>query len=304
MTGTYDQTTNTLFWGTANPAPNYDIERRPGDNLYTSGVVALDPDNGALKSFFQEVPHDSWDFDGAVGEFVLLDRGGQHYVVHPNKGGYIYVYNRDIGEGPLKVENVWHLGETSNFISGVDPHTGQLQGRQDITIGKHDNVCPASDGAISWNSGAYSPDTGLYYKIGQEWCQNMKSQRVPPAGHKEAYGHINATDPITGKKVWEVTYRYPPMASLLATKGDLLFVPGADGMLDALNAKTGGKLWSHNDGIGHDGGIIGYMANGKQHIAVTTGWGTFVSQNLAKLYGEPFKSMPMNAGTLNVYALP
>jgi alcohol dehydrogenase (cytochrome c) len=89
MTGTYDQTTNTLYWGTANPAPDYDLARRPGDNLYTSGVIALDPDSGALKSFFQEVPHDSWDFDGAVGEFVMLDRGGQRYVVHPNKGGDI-----------------------------------------------------------------------------------------------------------------------------------------------------------------------------------------------------------------------
>ena len=323
MTGTYDANTDTIFWGTANPAPDYDLAKRPGDNLYTSGVVALDPDTGKLKSFFQEVPHDSWDFDGAVGEFVMLDRNGQHYAVHPNKGGYVYVYNRDIGEGSLKIENVWHLGETSNFVKGVDPHTGQLIGRQDITIGKHDNVCPAVDGAISWNTGSYSPDTGLYYKIGQEWCQDMEAQSLPkpadysgqmymsatyhpvPAhGHSNAYGHIDAVDPITGKKTWEVIYKYPPMASLLATKGGLLFVPGADGMLEALDAKTGEKLWSHNDGIGHDGGIISYTANDKQYIAVTTGWGTYVSQNLATLFGEPFKSMPMDGGTLNVYAIP
>ena len=323
MTGTYDASTDTVFWGTANPAPDYDLAKRPGDNLYTSGVVALDPGTGVLKSFFQEVPHDSWDFDGAVGEFVMIDRGGQHYAVHPNKGGYVYVYNRDIGEPPLKIENVWHLGETSNFVSGVDPHTGQLQGRHDVTIGKNDNVCPAVDGAISWNSGSYNPDTGLYYKIGQEWCQNMVAQSlpkpadysgqlymsatytsIPPPGHDAAYGHIDAVDPVTGKKAWEVVYKYPPMASLLSTKGDLVFVPGADGMLDALNAKTGEKLWSHNDGTGHDGGIISYAVNGKQYIAVTTGWGTYVSQNLATLFGEPFKSMPLDGGTLNVYALP
>ena len=111
-------------------------------------------------------------------------------------------------------------------------------------------------------------------------------------------------DPVTGKKAWEVVYKYPPMASLLSTKGDLVFVPGADGMLDALDAKTGEKLWSHNDGTGHDGGIISYAVNGKQYIAVTTGWGTYVSQNLATLFGEPFKSMPLDGGTLNVYALP
>ena len=323
MTGTYDADTDTVYWGTANPAPDYDLAKRPGDNLYTSGVVALDPNSGVLKSFFQEVPHDSWDFDGSVGEFVMIDRGGQHYAVHPNKGGYVYVYNRDIGEPPLKIENVWHLGETSNFISGVYPHTGQLQDRHDVKIGKNDNVCPAVDGAISWNSGSYNPDTGLYYKVGQEWCQNMVAQSlpkaadysgqmymsatydsIPPPGHDAAYGHVNAVDPVTGKKTWEVIYKYPPMASLLTTKGGLVFVPGADGILDALDAKTGEKLWSHNDGTGHDGGIISYAVNGKQYIAVTTGWGTYVSQNLAALFGEPFKSMPKDGGTLNVYALP
>ena len=322
MTGAYDPNTNTIFWGTANPAPDYDIDMRPGDNLYTSGVVALDPDSGKLKSFFQEVPHDSWDFDGAVGEFIMLDRNGQHVAVHPNKGGYVYVYNRDVSEPPLKIENVWHLGETSNFIDGVDPHTGKLVGRHDVTIGKHDNVCPAVDGAISWNTGAYSPDTGLYYKIGQEWCQNMEAQHlpkpadfsgqmymsatytaVPAKGRDSAYGHINAVDPISGKTTWRVEYKYPPMASLLVTKGGLLFVPGADGMLDALDAKTGQKLWSHNDGIGHDGGIISYAVNGKQYIAVATGWGTYVSQNLAALFGEPFKSMPLDSGVLVVYGL-
>ncbi len=77
---------------------------------------------------------------------------------------------------PLKIENVWHLGETSNFVEGVDPHTGQLIGRHDVTIGETRNVCPAIDGAISWNHGTYSPDTGLYYKVGQEWCQNMEAQ--------------------------------------------------------------------------------------------------------------------------------
>ena len=323
MTGGYDPNTNTVFWGTANPAPDYDNAMRPGDNLYTSGVIALDPDTGKLKSYFPEVPHDSWDFDGAVGEFVMIDRDGQHYATHPNKGGYVYVYNRDPSNSPLKIENVWHLGETSNFVTGVDPHTGQLQGRHDVTIGKNNNVCPAVDGAISWNNGTYSPDTGLYYKAGQEWCQNMEAQHlpkpadfsgqmymsatytpVPAQGHDAAYGHINAVDPITGKKTWEVIYKYPVMASLMSTKGGLLFVPGADGMLDALDAKTGQKLWSANDGTGHDGGIISYEANGKQYIAVTTGWGTYVSQNLATLFGEPFKSMPMDSGVLVVYALP
>ncbi|MBV8397804.1 MAG: PQQ-binding-like beta-propeller repeat protein, partial [Acetobacteraceae bacterium] len=143
MPGGYDPATNTVFWGTANPSPDYDwagadwknTGSRPGENLYTSGVVALDPDTGKLKSYFQENPHDAWDFDGAVGEFVMIDRDGKHYAVHPNKGGYVYVYNRDPSSVPLKVENVWHLGKTSNFVKDVDPKTGELIGRRDLVVG-------------------------------------------------------------------------------------------------------------------------------------------------------------------------
>ncbi len=220
--------------------------------------------------------------------------------------------------------NVWRLDETLTFADGVDPHTGRLIGRHDIPIGKRETVCPAvGDGAVTWISGSYDPDTGLYYKAVQEWCDVLEAQHLPkppdysgqvylsatyspiaPPGHRAAYGHINAVDPVSGKKAWEVVYKYPIMASLLSTKGGLLFVPRPDGMLAALDAKTGRKLWSHNDGIGHDGGIISYAVNGKQFIAVTTGWGHFEAQNLASLFGQPFIRMPTDAGALVVYSLP
>ncbi len=330
MPGGYDPKTNTVFWGTANPAPDYDWSfdkwqtegPRPGENLYTSGVVALDADTGKLKSYFQENPHDNWDFDGSVGEFVMLDRDGKNYVVHPNKGGYVYVYNRDVSGEKLKIENVWHLGKTSNFVKDVDPKTGELIGRRELKEGMNKALCPAIDGAISWNSGSYNPDTGLYYKIGQEFCADQEVVKtdnpgaysgklylgatwtvVPPPGHDKAFGHVSGRDPITGKVAWEVEYKYFPLASLLSTKGGLLFVPGADGMLDALDTKTGKKLWSHNDGLGHTGGIITYMAGGKQYIAVTTGWGSHVSGNFKPLYGEPFASMPTDNGQLLVFGL-
>jgi hypothetical protein len=88
--------------------------------------------------------------------------------VHPNKGGYVYVYNRDVSGEKLKIENVWHLGKTSNFVKDVDPKTGELIGRRELHEGMNKALCRAIDGAISWNSGSYNPDTGLYYKIGQE----------------------------------------------------------------------------------------------------------------------------------------
>jgi len=330
MTGGYDPKTDTVFWGTANPAPDYDWSfdkwqtegPRPGDNLYTSGVVALDPNTGKLKSYFQENPHDNWDFDGAVGEFVMLDRDGKSYVVHPNKGGYVYVYNRDVSNDQLKIENVWHLGKTSNFVKDVDPKTGQLIGRRELHEGMNKMLCPAIDGAISWNSGSYSPDTGLYYKIGQEFCADQEVVKVDkpadfsgklylgatwtvvaPPGHDKAYGHVDARDPITGKVAWSVKYPEPPLASLLSTAGGLVFVPDARGWLHALDAKTGKDLWKANDGVLHNGGIISYEANGKQYIAVVTGFPSMVSEGYPAMFGPPYTMMEQNTGALIVYTL-
>jgi alcohol dehydrogenase (cytochrome c) len=125
----------------------------------------------------------------------------------------------------------------------------------------------------------------------------------PPEGDK-LRGHIRARDPVTGTVKFEIPYTVPPHAGLLTTGGNLLFVPEADGMLTAYDASNGKKLWSHNDGQGHAGGIITYTAGGKQYVAVMTGWGSLVGDEYAKLWGEPWKSMPIDSGVLKVFALP
>ena len=325
MPGTFVPETNTVYWGIANPAPLYDWSGdkwktegpRPGDNLYTSSVLALDIDTGQLKNFHQELPHDAWDFDSAIGEFVEVDRDGKHYIVHPNKSGFIFVYDRD-----LKVQNVWPLIKNYNFVKGIDPKTGELIGRRDFTAGKAaEPLCPAIDGGVSWNSGSYSPKTGLYYKVGNEWCIALEVVKttpvtepvvqlniganfheVPPPGG-EIYGHLDARDPITGEKKWEVRFPQPPISSVLSTGGNLVFLPDARGVVHAYNAETGGELWNHSDGLGHVGGIISYSAGGKQYVAVTVGFGGLVSDGYGKLFGEPFKSMPRDEGLLVVYSL-
>jgi len=96
------------------------------------------------------------------------------------------------------------------------------------------------------------------------------------------------SDPLSGKIKWRTEFKYPPLASLLSTKGNLVFVPGADGNFHALDARTGKELWKNNNGIGHHGGVISYMAGGKQYIAVVAGWGSHVSGNYGPLFGHPF----------------
>src|SRR6266481_6818417 len=326
MPGGYDPETNTVWWGTANPAPLYDWSGadwqktgpRPGTNLYTTSVIALDPDTGKLKFYHQELPHDAWDFDSAVGEFVMINRGDKKLVVHPNKSGFVFVYDRS----NAKVENVWPLVKNINFVKSIDPKTGELIGRRDYVAGKADSpLCPAIAGGISWNSGAYSPKTQLYYKIGQEWCMDLTVEKTtpilepmaqlnigaqfklvaPPDG--PARGHLDARDPVTGVKKWEVNYKAPPLASVLATAGNLVFVPDAEGVVHAYDAESGQELWSRNNGTGHNAGIISYMAGGKQYIAIPAGWGSLVADEFVALYGEPYKSMTKNTGALIVFAL-
>jgi len=324
MAGGYDPETNTVWWGTANPAPLYDWSgadwktkgARPGDNLYTTSVILLDPDTGKLKGYHQELPHDAWDFDSATGEFIMLERGGKKFVVHPSKSGFVWVYDR-----AGKVVNVWRLVKNINFVQDIKPN-GELVGRRDMTEGKHENLCPFIAGGMSWNMGSYNPKTGLLYKVGNEWCMDLEIVKTTPVlepmaqlniganfnitnpkGDK-AHGHVSARDPITGKLKWEVKFPEPPLASLLSTGGNLVFVPDARGWLRAYDATTGKELWKYNNGQGHNGGIISYRAKGKQYVAVMTGWGGLAGDDYAAFFGGVFAQMPKDSGVIKVFALP
>ena len=217
MAGSYDPETNTVWWGTANPAPLYDWAGdkwmtegpRPGNNLYTTSVILLDPDTGKLKSYHQELPHDAWDFDPAQGELMMIERDGKKYVVHPSKSGFVFVFDRKSG----KPVNVYKGVDDINFVKDIKPN-GELVGRRDLPEGKHENLCPAIAGGYSWNAGSYSPKTGLLYKVGYEWCMDLEVKRTEPdhraggaAQHRcglhdarpgqrtRCAGHIRARDP-------------------------------------------------------------------------------------------------------------
>ena len=188
MTGSYDPELDLIYWGVGNPAADFYGGDRRGDNLYTDCIVALDPDTGELKWHYQEIPHDVWDWDAAY-ECVLLDLPVNGVVrkllVNPNKGGYTWVLDRITGE----FLGTWPLCENINWISGIDEN-GELQGRLEPPVGEPTLICPSIGGGRSWNHGAYSPKTGLFYTTGIEWCQELTVQQEDPKPGEPFFGGL------------------------------------------------------------------------------------------------------------------
>jgi PQQ-dependent dehydrogenase (methanol/ethanol family) len=324
MPGAYDDRSGTLYWGTGSPYPLFDHAGssfkthgiRPGDNLYSAGLLGIDPMSGEIRFWHQELPHENWVLDSAQSESLLIERKGMRYIVHPNRTGYVFVYGSD-----LRLLRVWQASKNSNFVSGFDQGTGALKERKDFNAGEQKGLCPLVDGVFPGLPGAYSPKTGLIYKIVAEWCMDVslddpahpdlssqhaylggKVTPIPPQNER-ARGHLDARDPLTGSKVWTVDFPEPPLASILATSGGLVFVADGRGSLQALNAGTGIKLWSDNQQGGYAGGVMSYEADGHQFIVVVSGWDVRRHPAYAKLFGAPFYNDRPTQSVLRAYRL-
>jgi len=307
MTGSYDPELNLLYFGTGNPAPDFDWGgrnwmtegARPGTNLYTSSIVALDADTGRLVWYFQEIPHDAWDFDSALAEITLLDVKGQRLLLHTCKGGWVFILDRTNG----RFINAWPHIKTYNWIAGVDAQ-GNLVGRNEPVMGETSFICPSVGGGRQWNHASYNPKNGWYYTTGIEWCQEITIRKeepitepsaelylggeiiAKPAPGGVAPGHLDAFDPLTGELKWQVPFRYPVLGSVLATGGDLVFVGDAEGVFHAYDAETGEELWNFRTGSGHRSGPISYAVNGKQYIALPVGWGGLMAGLYPQIWPE------------------
>jgi alcohol dehydrogenase (cytochrome c) len=302
FTGTYDPEMNLLFWGTGDPTP-INGTLRPGPNLYTASLLALDVDTGKMKWYFQETPHDLYDYDSAA-EPVLVDMDvaghKRQIIIHPTKNGYTYEYDRETGKF-LRA----FAYSAPNWNKGIDEHGNPI----DPIVPKEqkDNlVCPSNHtGGRGIQHSAYSPHTGLWYSSDFELCTHFVSgsdkgdevnPNVPP--------NISAFDPATGKKEWTFNTKYYNMSSLLATAGDLIFGGDLEGSVFALDARTGRKLWSFNTGGRIASAAVSYSVNGRQYIAIGSGGGSETEGRLAKIYPETAAHIAQPASTLFVFALP
>ena len=288
MPGVYDEKTGLIHIGTSNAAPDFFGKARRGDNLYTASLLAIEAETGNLRWHFQEVPNDVWDYDAAY-EQVTIERDGKELLFHLNKGGFVYVLDKQTG----KPVNIWPLSQTYNWVESIVPKTGELIGRNEPVVGEETILCPYLLGARSWNHGAYNPNTGLWYTNAMEVCNRIiaapqESEKVGIAGlylgvsmleaidppGQKASARMDARDPVTGELAWSVDYPIPGLGSVLTTAGGLVFNGDVFGKVYAYDATDGTELWSFNTGSGIRSGLVSYAVDGKQYVLVPSGFGS------------------------------
>jgi alcohol dehydrogenase (cytochrome c) len=302
ITGSYDPELDLMYWGTGNPGPDFDGSVRPGDNLYTSSVIAVDPDDGTIRWHYQWTPHDVWDYDG-VNENILFDSGGRKLLAHFDKNGYLFVLDRTNGR-------LVRAAKYARATWGdIDATTGRVTPRISPTPEGVD-ICPGPAGAKEWPHAAYNPETGLLYTPVVELCgtfkllpQEFREGMAYWGGEvklhdKEQWGHVKAFDPATGREVWSWRGPNPMVASLLTTAGGLVFAGEPNGRFNALDARSGEVLWTFNTGAGIHSNPVTYAVKGKQYIALPVGWGGWVEGYAPEMYGAP------RGTSLMVFALP
>jgi alcohol dehydrogenase (cytochrome c) len=288
MPGTYDPDLNTLYWGTSNPAPDFDGAVRPGDDLYTDCVVALDPDTGKLKWHFQFTPHDLFDYD-ATETAVLLDAVYQgeprKLLLEANRNGFVYVLDRTNG----KFLSATRFAEKLNWASGIDASGRPI--RTDVApTAEGTLVCPGFEGATNWYSPSYNPATHLLYFLSMEDCATyfLKPQQFeegrtyystgikhPPNRRPEKI--LLAYDVTSGKFAW----RYPQIGAghssggTMTTAGGLTFFGDDAESFEAIDAQSGAPLWHFHTGQLMHASPMSFAVDGKQYVAIASGSDVF-----------------------------
>jgi len=295
-TGAYDPESNLTYWGTGNPAPDWDGRERLGDNLYSNCVVALDADTGKLKWYYQFTPHDEMDYDATqvpvLADMNWPDKSGQSrprkVMLWANRNGLMYVLDRTSGE--------FLMGKPFakvNWMDGSFDESGRPKRVPGMGPSKEGTlIMPTVNGATNWYPPSYSPRTELFYIPGWENTGSIaieggRPQTVGnlPAGapslvvntrpESEGYGFVRAFDMKTGDQRWEFKMSDVTYAGVLSTASDLVFSGGREGYFYALNARTGERLWQIALGGQVNSAPMTYVVDGKQHIAVAAGSSLF-----------------------------
>lgn len=283
LTGSYDPELNTVFWGTGNPS-SWNAGLRPGDNLYASSILALDPQTGAIKWHYQTTPNDPYDYD-TTNELVHAEIDGRKVIMQANRNGFFYVLDRATGEliaAPKFIEKV-------TWATDINLETGRPNETEigaAARSGEQVTYWPSALGGKNWSPMAYNAKTQTVFANTNKFGLNYKAvepQYRPgvfyfgaefswdwPEGDR---GELRAFNPMTGELKWADSIAIPRYSGVLSTDGGLVFTGNMTGDFEAFNAETGEKVWSYNTGSGIVGQPVTWERDGKQYVTIANGVG-------------------------------
>jgi alcohol dehydrogenase (cytochrome c) len=287
LTGTYDPDLNMLYWGTGNPAPDWNGDNRAGDNLYSCSVIALNPDTGELKWYFQFTPHDVHDWDAnQIPVLVNTEFRGQSrkLLIMANRNAFYYILDRETGEylhSTPYAKQTWAEKIDDNGRPVVLPNTEPTE--------KGVLVYPSLQGATNWFSPSLSERTGLLYvPVREMGAYYFKTDAEYEPGKfflgggeqaldgDNAKGYIKALDVSTGQEQWAFDLHSPPWAGVMATAGGLVFGGTNEGNFFALNDENGERIWDFQTGGPIRTNPMSFSVDGKQCLAISGGNALFV----------------------------
>ena len=302
-----DQQNNVLFVPAGNPAPDFAPAARPGDNLYTNSVIALDATSGRILGYAQLVKHDTHDWDVSAGPVLLTTRGGRQMIASANKDGLLSAIDR----GAVRKGSTTTQLAPAMPMLWQTPTTTRENVDAPLTPGKEVRFCPGATGGSEWNGPAYDQSLNLLYIGATDWCSIVIA--LPPEGVggraggawsgasngfgakdpiEKSQGWISAIDADSGAVRWKYRSTLPVISGVTPTAGGIVLAGELNGDAIALDSKSGAVLWRHPTANAVGGGVITYRAGGRQLVAIAAGlktrvWPVPAESNRIIVFGLP-----------------
>lgn len=304
---TYDEAAHVLYVPAGNPAPDFDVALRKGDNLYSNSVVALDGRTGRPLAYNQLVKHDPHDWDVDAPPTLVTTRAGRQIIASANKDALLSILDRSsVGRGGTVAAN--GLPPLIPLLSQAQVAT-RLNADVPLSRDTLTRFCPGITGGVEWNGAAYSPMTDLLYVGAVDLCVSVKLRKdtltLPQTGRQwmgeerggrvidpadSSRGWITAVDAETGRTRWKIAAAKPVLAGVTPTAGGVVFTADLGGRIYALDAENGRVLWDRDTGQSIGGGVVAYLAAGRELIGIASGmrsptWPGGAQQSRIVVYG-------------------